>query len=316
MGWPRCVEGLASGEGLKYAVRDPIRKSEKDKSGFVTEVEVDAGVADKRLLVTESEFAQVLRQCARPGNTLSPTIRSAWDGRTLQTLTKNDPVTATGAHVCIVGHITADELRAELTATDAANGFANRFTFMAVRRSKLLPFGGEELDRDLMAELSERVAKAAGIARQRSAMQFTPSAREAWMSLYPTLSEGHTGLLGAVTARAEAQTLRLALIYALMDCAPAIDQQHLSAAVAVWERAEASARFIFGAAIGDRVADAILRALRSGEMTRTQISGLFSKNEPAERINAALMLLDQRGLARCHKGDAKAGRPAEVWRAV
>jgi Primase C terminal 2 (PriCT-2) len=40
------------------------------------------------------------------------------------------------------GHITIDELRARLTRTDAANGFANRFLFPLVRRSKELPFGG------------------------------------------------------------------------------------------------------------------------------------------------------------------------------
>ena len=35
--------------------------------------------------------------------------------------------------------------RAELTATDSANGFANRFLLMCVKRSKLLPVGGNPL---------------------------------------------------------------------------------------------------------------------------------------------------------------------------
>ena len=42
--------------------------------GVLQEVEVDAGVADKRLLVTESEFARVLRSMGREGNTLSALI--------------------------------------------------------------------------------------------------------------------------------------------------------------------------------------------------------------------------------------------------
>jgi hypothetical protein len=112
-------------------------------------------VLDKRLLVLEPEFAQVLRQGMRAGNTLSATIRCAWDNGNLQTLTKNDPVKATGAHVCVVGHITADELRAELTATDSANGFANRFIFMCVQRSKTLPFGGP-MEPNLRAEIGTR----------------------------------------------------------------------------------------------------------------------------------------------------------------
>lgn len=317
IGWPRVVEGLSSGEGLKYAVRDQAIKEERDKSGAVTLVQTDAGVSDKRLLVTESEFAQVLRQCARPGNTLSATIRSAWDKGDLQTLTRNDPITASGAHVCIVGHITVEELRAELTATDSANGFANRFTFMAVERSKRLPFGGEQLDPDRLAELSSRIAKAAGVAKTRGAMRMTLAAREVWQDSYAALSEGQSGLLGAVTARAEAQTLRLALLYALIDEAEAIDLPHLLAAIAVWDRCEASARYVFGSALGDRIADAVLRALRaSGQMTRTQISGLFSRNETAERINAGLALLESRGLAKRRKAEDGPGRPSEIWEAV
>jgi phage/plasmid primase-like uncharacterized protein len=316
-GWPNVASGLSSGEGLKYAVRDPIERAERDKKTGNTEiVQVDPGVADKRLLVIEAEFAQVLRQGARAGNTLSATIRSAWDTGRLATLTKNDPITATGAHICIVGHITADELRAELTATDSANGFANRFLFMAVRRSKVLPFGGGRIPEAVLAGLVGRIARAAAKARTLGAVDMTEAAREAWASVYPTLSEGHRGLFGAVTARAEAQCLRLALMYAMFDEAEAIDRPHLRAAIAVWERAEASARFIFGSALGDPVADEILRALRvaGGEgLTRTGIRDLFRRHQAAERIGAALELLARRNLAR-RETLATEGRPSEVWR--
>ncbi len=318
-GWPRVVNGLSSGEGLKYNVRDPITKMERDKrTGHMEEVLVDAGVDDKRLLVVESEFAQVLRQAARAGNTLSPTIRAAWDTGTLMTLTKNDPVTATGAHISIIGHITIDELRAELTATDSANGFANRFEFMCVKRSKILPFGGGPLAGDRLRTLAARITKAAERAKQLHAIGMTEDARQIWQRVYPTLSEGHLGLFGAVTARAEAQCLRLALAYALADKADAIGRHHLLAAIAIWERAEASARYIFGSALGDRVADEILRALKGAGpagLTRTEISALFRRNETADRIGVALDLLVRRGLAeRAHQQHHQGGRPAEVWR--
>jgi hypothetical protein len=213
--WPKVVTGLSSGEGLKFAVRDPIRKVEHDKkTGSNQEVETDPGVLDKRLLVVESEFSQVLRQAARAGNTLSATIRAAWDSGDLMTLTKNDPVTATGAHIAIIGHITADELRAELTATDSANGFANRFIFMCARRSKSLPFGGEPLSEDTLENLGSQIDRAVMTARAKRAVVMTDAARSIWQRVYPTLSEGHGGLFGAVTARAEAQCLRLALALA------------------------------------------------------------------------------------------------------
>ena len=145
--WNRTASGLSSGEGLKYHVRDAREenKTGKDGAGTFTEV-IDEGMHDKRLLVVEPEFGGALRSVERAGNTLSATIREAWDSGTMRTLTKHDAITATGAHVCIIGHITVDELRAELTATDRANGFANRFLFVAVKRSKFLPHGGQDAD--------------------------------------------------------------------------------------------------------------------------------------------------------------------------
>jgi hypothetical protein len=43
-----------------------------------------------------------------------------------------------------------DELRSRITRTDLANGFANRFLFALVRRSKELPFGGSLTDSEIL----------------------------------------------------------------------------------------------------------------------------------------------------------------------
>ena len=78
-----CVQkGLASGEGLIWAVRDPIFKEEpiKDKgklTGYQT-VKTDSGIADKRLLILASEFSEILTIAKREGNTLSQIIRDCW----------------------------------------------------------------------------------------------------------------------------------------------------------------------------------------------------------------------------------------------
>jgi hypothetical protein len=135
----RMVSGLSSGEGLISAVSDPVEKWDAKAKLFVT---VDPGVPDKRLMITEPEFAGALSVMERHGNTLSPVIRNAWDGQRLQTLTKASPMKATGAHTSIVAHITETEARARLSRTEMANGFANRFLFCCVKRSKLLPHGG------------------------------------------------------------------------------------------------------------------------------------------------------------------------------
>ena len=147
----RVKSGLSSGEGLIFNVRDPVEGQEavreKGQPVHYETVVKDEGEADKRLLLVESEFANVLKHTDRQGNTLSATIRDAWDKGSLSPLTKNSPIKATNAHISIIGHITREELQRYLTATESANGFANRFMWVLARRSKLLPFGGAPTSR-------------------------------------------------------------------------------------------------------------------------------------------------------------------------
>lgn len=193
----RAKGGLSSGEGLINEVRDP--RMEWNKKEQCEEV-ADQGVRDKRLLVIEPEFAGVLAVAERHGNTLSPVIRKAWDGGKLSTLTKNTPLTATGAHISIVGHITVDELCTRLTRTDIANGFANRFLYPLVRRSKELPFGGELSDSEILY-LGERTRQALDIDRNIGRVTWAESAANEWRRIYSPLSASKPGLLGAATAR-------------------------------------------------------------------------------------------------------------------
>jgi hypothetical protein len=148
----------------------------------------------------------------------------------------------------------------------------------------------------------------------------TADAKQEWTSIYPDLSAERPGLLGAVTARAEAQVIRLALVYALLDGVKQIDVPHLNAALAVWEYCEASAVRIFGDALGDPIADEIMQALRqagSSGMTRTAIRDLFGRNQSTDRIGAALVLLLNHGLARMEERPTGGpGRPTQVWFAV
>lgn len=315
----RCASGLSSGEGLKYHVRDARteRKPIKGKGGRVTdyqEVEVDAGVRDKRLLVTEGEFARALRVIERDGNTLSDVIRMAWDTGDLRDLVKHDPIVATGAHISIIGHITRQELLRYLTSTEAGNGFANRFLWVCVRRSKELPEGGTLHSVD-QGPLLRQLAKVVGFARSVAEVKRDTDAREIWRAAYHELSASQPGLLGTVTARGEAQVVRLSLLYALLDLSDVIRKEHLLAALALWKYAEDSAAHIFGAATGDRVADRIDAALRESPegLTREELRQLFNRNEKSERIGQALDLLREAGRVMCIQEKNTGGRPAERW---
>lgn len=99
--------------------------------------------------------------------------------------------------------------------------------------------------------------------------------------------------MGAATARAEAHTVRLALLYALLDCSPTIVLAHLEAALAVWAYSHSSARWIFGDSLGDPTADDIwaLAKDRADGVTRTEVRDLFSRNKKAREIDRALTAL-------------------------
>jgi hypothetical protein len=298
----RLSTGLSSGEGLIWSVRDPAGQ--------------DPGAVDKRLLVIEPEFATVLKSTSRELSTLSPTLRSAWDGRPLALLTRTAPARATEAHISIIGHITQTELRRHTTTVEIANGFLNRFVFAAVRRVRLLPEGG---DPDPLAGtgLGRYLTTVLTHARATGKVTLSPTARELWWQLYPKLTQPADGLLGQLTARAEAHVVRLALIYALLDGQKTIDPDHLHAAVALWNYANRSAAWALGHATGDPLAEHIHAALLGapGGLTRTQIRDLCQRNLPAERVEHALHALATAGRAQQQRTPT-AGRPAELWTAT
>jgi hypothetical protein len=293
----RLQTGLSSGEGLIAAVAD---------NGDVP--------TDRRLLVIRPELASTLKVMSREGNTLSPIIREAFDSGTLGTMVKRDRLSVNNAHIGIIGHITQEELKRCLTATEAANGFANRFLWAISRRSKCLPEGGSLTDAELDA-LAERLRPAIAFGRSAGLLQRDKAAKQLWATIYPELSEGGKGMLGAVTSRAEAQVLRLSMLYALLDCSSEIRVPHLAAAIAVWDYCYSSAELIFGDTLGDPVADMILTELRKvgdSGLTRSQISQLFGRHKDAADINRALNILTRKALA--IKDDRETdGRSAEVW---
>jgi hypothetical protein len=305
----RLLSGLASGEGLIHAVRDAREPVNDTDPG-------DPGVNDKRLLARESEFASVIQKGKREGNVLTAVLRDAWDGRILANLTKNNAERSTNAHMSMIGEITEEELLRIFDQVNIANGFGNRCLWVSVKRSKELPDGGS-VDEAIRGRLSAGVALAAEEASARERVQFDDSARAMWRDTYSSLTREVPGILGALTGRAEAQVVRLALIYALLDRAATIGVEHLEAALAVWRYCEKSVIYIFGDALGDPTADAILGALRRRSpegMSRTDISALFGRNVNAQEIDRALKLLQELGRVKADtEGSGRPGRKPEVW---
>lgn len=264
------VPGLGSGEGLVGHLQ---RQAEKD---------------EHRALVIEPEFGRLLRVMARDGSTLSPMLRDGWDGMTMGRTLARESALITRHHVACLGHITPVELRDRLSDVEAANGFGNRFLFIAVKRPRLVAIPrspSNVVDHDVLAELEATVrwAKTSG------EIHFTSTATDRWTDIYRLIQEERVpALVGALTRRAEAQLARLALVYALLDRSSMIDLGHLEAAEAFWSYARQSARYLFSDSTGNRHADLVLRLLRqTGEITREEI-----KSETGLRLGADLDALE------------------------
>jgi len=317
----RCVHdgGLSSGEGLIYHVRDARSEEQpiKEKgrvTGYQT-VQVDAGVPDKRAFVIEAELAAVLKRMAGDGNSLSAVLREAWDDRPLRTMTKNSPLRATGAHVSLIGHITSQELQLHLTETERVNGYANRWLYVLARRSKCIPNAVAVPDA-VLAPLVRELEDVLQFAGRLDRVARNAEAEALWAEVYPALSTRAPGMVGAICGRAEAQVLRLSLLYAILDCSPTIGREHLLAALALFDYCAASAKRIFGGRLGFTVLDAIVRALEArGRLTMAEIYDLFGRHKSKHEVDAALLVLEKDGKAR-RATEETGGRPRQVWELV
>lgn len=297
----RTANGLSSGEGLVFQVRDEVHGVDKKGLEFLK----DAGEADKRLLIIESELARALQVMKREGNTLSAVLREAWDGpAVLRSLTKNDNTRASLPHISIIGHITREELRRDLEENSYTNGLANRFMWVCVRRSKLLPEGSDEYTAIIDGLAEKLLFVMEWATAEPHLITFSDEARIEWHRVYPILSREKTGIFGYVTARAEAQVRRLAVLYAVLDCSETIELPHLQAALALFSYCEQSAAYIFGSEIqvDDPFEIKIIEYLREhGECTQTDMTNIVFKKKPSKRMRDALESLSSRGVIGCRE---------------
>jgi hypothetical protein len=270
---------------------------------------------DPRALVMESELGRLLGVMARDGSVLSPILRDAWDGVPVGRILSRESAVVVAHHVGLLAHITPVELRARLSHVDAANGFGNRFLWLAVRRPRLVPFPGDPLADPELAPLLDALGLAVDFGSVLRRFELNEAARDRWEEVYLRLAlQPRWGLAGALTARAEAQITRLALVHAALERATAIEPAHLEAALALWAYAERSVRFLFGESTGDRWADIILAELRdNGPATLAQLKQTHGFHDPARLANAVELLLTLGLVGRTRApSSAKGGRPSPL----
>ena len=208
----RILTGLSSGEGLIWAVRDPTAQ--------------DPGITDQRLLVIEPEFASVLKAASsRDLDALADAaLRVGWpaardpdphrpgasDPGTHRPDRSHHPDRAASSHQHNRARQRLSEPHPDHRLPPPAPAARRRPPRPPPRHRPHPP-----ARRDPQAR-PDRRADPPRPSRPRALARRLPPTR-------PPLP----GVLGQITARAEAHTIRLALIYALADGKQQIGPQHL-----------------------------------------------------------------------------------------
>jgi hypothetical protein len=269
--------GLSSREGLVLKIHDGYGQGKN---------EVPA-VVDKRLWILESEFANVLHQAARDGNTLSAALRDAWDGTCIKPATKTAPISTTRPHINLMGHITPSELMECMKSRELSNGFANRFLIMWAEQTGLDPFPRQTPDA-LVKEFADRLARILYFCKSDryaegdvTRMSLSPSARARYEKIYRTEFQDRSGgeLVAGLMTRQAPMLQRMAMVFAATDQTTVITEQHLNAALAWVRYWRESVGFIFASANDEaaaqktqEVADGLIEFLGTvGEASRSQI---------------------------------------------
>lgn len=287
--------GLSSREGLVALMHDGYQQGKNE----VPPIE------DKRLWVVESEFANVLHQGRREGNTLSAALRDCWDGVCLKPATKSNRLYASHPHVCLSGAISPSELTSLMNSRELTNGFANRFMMIWAERSRILPFP-KATSQSVVDDLAQRVCQILQFVgadnhecMDRIRMELAPQAHWLYSHLYRAELSDDPGseLISAMLERRAPMLLRMAMIFALSDLQTQINVTHIEAASAWIRYAMESVRYVFVSATDEakmshalHLAQRLLSYLQAhGKASRSEISSdCFKGKSSKAQIDSCL----------------------------
>jgi Protein of unknown function (DUF3987) len=282
------ASGLSTGEGLIERIRDADPGNDKDE-----------GVADKRLLMTEAEFASVMVRSRRDGSTLAAVLRQAWDGRGLSVLNRKQ-YRASWSHIAVIGHIAPQEFKLRLADSDMAGGTYNRFLPLFVERNELkaIPAGTPQ---GVVTELGIRLSEAVSHASVMNQITLSDKAAEFWTDeLYAEFSaaDDDDQAWTECTRRAAPYCLRIAALLSALDGCTTVSAQNLDAAAALIRYSVDSAKYVLDRQLRDPRLDRLRRAVTTAGpagLSRSKVSALFSRNLAKDVLDELLAILTEDG---------------------
>ena len=297
--------GLSSGEGLAAALDD----GEGDGKTTATH--------DKRILIFEPEFANSMNMAQRSGNILMMVLRNAYDGVTIEPLTKRDKVRVSDPYVCLIAHITAKELtRHDQFDMLANNGMLNRFLILWQQPVREVAFP-DPIPQNLVDKMAKKLADRILFARHHShethwkkvrdqsiPVKLSKDAQAIWQKEYGhLLNRPDCETVKILTRRHRLHALILAALFALMDARTVIQPEDIHSALSWCEYSRQSVVYIFNA-VSDQInseklfslSKKILYAigvlnLKNNQCTCTDLYNWFQRKIKKQNLHAALEML-------------------------
>jgi hypothetical protein len=318
----RFHRDAASAQGLIGLVRDASTRMERGK-----EVK-DEGVPDKRCLLIFEEMDTLFVSMNRQGSTLAPVWNMAYDGKTLENNTRQGREKATDPHVSAVCQITEASFEKAVGVVSkglgVSNGLFNRFITVRAQRdpSRKLPRGGEMPDVSDLAEKIRDCLDSLGTTNDAMTVSWHPSTYAAWDAFVDAVDGDHPFLagLGGVEARLKPNTMRVAMIFAVMDGAQEIMPGHLNAAKSFCLQCIDSSRDLFGSSYKhgrpDRLRERVLEAMECQPKTLTQFHAcLHRKGYTSSSLRQVLAELTAGGLSLETTMRTEHGKTVSAWSA-
>jgi hypothetical protein len=316
----RLHRDAASAQGLIGLVRDASTRIERGK-----EVR-DEGVPDKRCLLVFEEMDTLFVSMSRQGSTLAPVWNMAYDGKTLENNTRQGREKATNPHVSAVCQITegsfAKAVKEVSKGLGVSNGLFNRFITVRAQRdpSRKLPRGGEMPEVGDLAKKIRDSLDSLGITNDAVTVSWHPSSYADWDAFVDAVDGDHPFLagLGGVEARLKPNTMRVAMIFAVMDGSQEIMPCHLKAAKAFCLQCIDSSRDLFGSSSKhgrpDRLRERVLKVLDHQPRMLTDFHRcLHNKGYDGSDLRRVLSDLLAAGLARETKVLTEHGNSVSGW---
>lgn len=286
--------GLSTREGLISLIHDGINLGTKTE---------EPAINDKRMLVVESEFANVLHQSKRDGNTLSAAMRDLYDGRSISPLIKKNKMGATDPHIAMWANITPSELVELVSERELSNGSFNRYITIFAERYCLVSMP-EATPHNKVLEYSLKCLDVIEWAKgsypdykNTRQAHLSDEAKQAYDRIYKFIEGRNNGNLSDILVRLSTNLLRMALTLAIVDKSLIIEVVHIEVAYEWSLFSDESVRYIF-AAKNDLLqqrkiesnAAKIINFLKSNKSaTRTELSiNCFYKHLPASDIDSAI----------------------------